>query len=105
MSRELAQPTSGCVAFVREFAKPHFEVLKGILREALPTNVIDEDVNLTALSIVGQVIHHRCARTIIAQLVGDAEVGGYTAERLAEHIADFSLAALGLAGAKQESAR
>lgn len=96
MSRELAQPTAGCVAFVRDFAKPHFEALKAILREALPTNVSTEDLNLTALSIVGQVIHHRCARTIIAQMVGDDEVRGYTAERLAEHIADFSLAAVGL---------
>jgi len=50
------------------------------------------------------VIHHRCAKTIITQLVGEDEVRGYTAERLAEHIADFSLAALGLTNIKTEAA-
>ncbi|MEI7683528.1 MAG: CerR family C-terminal domain-containing protein [Planctomycetota bacterium] len=105
MSRELAQPTSGCVAFVRDFARPHFEALKSILREALPEDVSGERVNLTALSIIGQVIHHRCARTIIVQMVGDEEARGYTAERLAEHIADFSLAAVGLAGANESAKR
>lgn len=95
MSRELAQPTEGCLAFVREFAKPHFEALTGILRETRP-GADAEKIHLIALSIVGQVIHHRCARTIIAQLVGDEECARYTAERLGEHIADFSLAALGL---------
>lgn len=96
MSRELSQPTSGCVAFVRDFAGPHFELLKSILRDALPTDVSAETVNLTALSIIGQVIHHRCARTIIGKLVGEKELKRYTADRLAEHIADFSLAAVGL---------
>lgn len=95
MSRELAQPTEGCLAFVREFARPHFEVLTAILREVRP-DADHETLNLTALSIVGQVIHHRCARTIIAQLVGDEECARYTAERVGRHIADFSLAALGL---------
>jgi AcrR family transcriptional regulator len=105
MSRELAQPTSGCVAFVRDFARPHFELLKGILREALPKDSPAESVNLTALSIVGQVIHHRCAKPIISQMVGEDEASGYTAERLAEHIADFSLAAVGLSDVKAEAAR
>lgn len=97
MSRELAQPTAGCLAFVRDFARPHFEVLTAILREIRPGADL-ETINLIALSIVGQVIHHRCARTIIAQLVGDEECGRYTAERVGQHIADFSLAALGLGG-------
>lgn len=105
MSRELAQPTSGCVAFVRDFARPHFEVLKGILREALPPEASTEQLNLTALSVIGQVIHHRCARTIISQMVGEEETRGYTAERLAEHIADFSLRAVGLAGKPVDAER
>jgi AcrR family transcriptional regulator len=105
MSRELAQPTSGCVAFVRDFARPHFDLLKGILREVLPTNSSQETLNLTALSIVGQVIYHRCAIPIISLMVGDDEASGYTAERLAEHIADFSLAAVGLSDSKAEASR
>jgi AcrR family transcriptional regulator len=96
MARELTQPSAGCAAFVRDFAQPHFEVLNGILREILPTGTSAEQCHLTAISIIGQVIHHRCARTIIAQLVGAKEAATYDAQRLGEHIADFSLAALGL---------
>jgi AcrR family transcriptional regulator len=96
VARELTQPTAGCDAFVRDFARPHFEILCDVLREALPAGTSAEKCHLTAISIIGQVIHHRCGRSIIAQLVGPEEFARYDADRLAEHIADFSLAALGL---------
>jgi TetR/AcrR family transcriptional regulator, regulator of cefoperazone and chloramphenicol sensitivity len=95
VSRELAQPTDGCLAFIRDFARPHFEVLAGLLREVLP-EVDPIRINLTALSIIGQVIHHLCARTIISLIVGP-EVDQYDAATVGRHVADFSLAALGLA--------
>ena len=93
MARELTQPTDACLAFVREFAEPHFRTLLSILEEAA---VPADRRNLTAISIIGQVVHHRCARAIVTKLVGDEEAATYTAERLADHIADLSLAALGL---------
>jgi AcrR family transcriptional regulator len=95
VSRELAQPTDGCLAFVRDFARPHFDVLVGLLGEVLP-NAEPIRLHMTALSIIGQVIHHRCARTIISQIVGP-EVDRYDAATVGRHVADFSLAALGLA--------
>jgi AcrR family transcriptional regulator len=94
MSRELAQPTDGCLAFIRDFARPHFEALVAILRDVLPS-AEPIKLHLTALSIIGQVIHHRCARTIISQIVGP-EVERFDAETIGRHVADFSLAALGL---------
>jgi AcrR family transcriptional regulator len=94
VARELTQPTAGCAAFVRDYARPRFEALCGILRELLPPGTSEEKCHLTAISIIGQVIHHRCARTIIAQLVGPEEASTYDAARLGEHIAEFSLAAL-----------
>jgi AcrR family transcriptional regulator len=96
MARELTQPTEGCAAFVRDFARPHFELLCAILGEILPSGTAADKLHLTAVSIVGQVIHHRCARAIIAQLVGPDEFQTYDADCLGEHIASFSLAALGL---------
>jgi hypothetical protein len=96
MARELTQPSAVCDAFVREFARPHFDLLCGILAEILPAGTAADTLHLTALSIIGQVIHHRCGRAIIAQVVGPEEFATYNADRLADHIADFSLAALGL---------
>jgi AcrR family transcriptional regulator len=96
MGRELSQPSTACEAFVRDFAQPHFQTLRSILHECLPELKDDQKRNLTALSIIGQIIHHRCARKIISRLVGDEEASRYTASTIGEHIADFSLAALGL---------
>ncbi len=98
MARELAQPSSGCTMFIRDFARPHFEVLVGLVRELLPKNTPSERIHLTSLSIVGQIIYHRCARNIIGLMVGVEEATSYTAEKIGEHVAEFSLKALGLTG-------
>src|SRR5262249_29528538 len=58
-ARELTQPRAGCAAFVRDYARPHFEALCRILREVLPADTSEEKCHLTAISILGQVIHHR----------------------------------------------
>jgi hypothetical protein len=97
MAREMGQPTEGCVAFVREFAGPNFDVLRGLLREVLPAGTPAERIDLTGLSIIGQIIHHRCGGTMIRLLIGDDKARAYDAERIGRHVADFSLAALGLA--------
>lgn len=97
MAREVAQPTEGCSAFVRDFAGPHFNLLRELLRGVLPAGTPKQRLDLTALSMIGQVIHHRCAATIIQLMVGEDEAKTYDAETVGRHVADFSLAALGLA--------
>ncbi len=97
IARELTTPSEGCLAFVSDFAEPRFRTLLGILTQVMPATTTLETFHLIAISIIGQCVHHRCARTIIEKLVGVDEANRYTAPRLAEHIADFSLAALGLA--------
>jgi AcrR family transcriptional regulator len=94
VGRELSQPSAACAAFVRDFARPHFELLLGIVNDLVAPETAAEDRHLIVLSVIGQCVHHRCARLIIVQVVGEAEARTYTAERLAEHIADFSLAAI-----------
>jgi AcrR family transcriptional regulator len=97
VARELTQPSTGCLAFVREFARPHLEIVVAILREALPAETCERRLHLYALSIIGQCVYHRCARKIVELMIGEPEFGSYDAACLAEHIADFSLAAIGLA--------
>jgi AcrR family transcriptional regulator len=97
MGRELACPSPACAAVVRELVEPHYREVLTLLDDVLPAETPAETRRLTALSIVGQVVHHRCAAAVVTSLVGDAEAATYTADRLAEQIADFSLAALGLA--------
>ena len=95
MLRELANPSEAGRELVREFIKPHFELLVGILGEILPPAVPAEKKHLIAFSIVGQCFYHRVAAPVITILVGKAEHKTYTPERVADHIAEFTLAALG----------
>jgi AcrR family transcriptional regulator len=107
MMREVFQPTAACIEFVREFVRPTFEILQKILADILPSDVSEVKKHQLGFSIVGQCLHYRLARPVIKLLVGEEEFQTYDARRLAEHIAHFSLAALGLEppqGVRKETA-
>jgi AcrR family transcriptional regulator len=91
--RELSQPSEAGATLVREFIRPLYEINWAIVRELLP-GVAEDQVHLVAFSIVGQIFYHRVGRAVISRLVGEEEHGTYTAERLAEHVTAFSLAAI-----------
>jgi AcrR family transcriptional regulator len=101
--RELAQPTAACAELVQNHIRPSAEALGCILQELLP-DLPDRKRALIAFSIVGQCFFHRFARPIIELLVGADEYRAYGSKLLAEHITQFSLAALGLAGPIKASA-
>jgi AcrR family transcriptional regulator len=98
--RELAHPTAACAEFVQSVVRPNAELLNRILAELLPT-VPERKRRLIAFSIVGQCFFHRFAQPIVAQLVGEEELRSYDSALLAEHITDFSFAALGLQPPRQ----
>jgi AcrR family transcriptional regulator len=92
---EMAQPSAACAELVQNVIRPMAQLLSNILRELLPS--VDEvKRHLIAFSIVGQCFHHRVARPVIALLVGPEEYRGYDTKLLADHITQFSFAALGL---------
>jgi AcrR family transcriptional regulator len=93
--RELAQPTAACAELVQDRIRPFAVVLMQILNELLPSLTVRRR-QLIAFSIVGQCVYHRMAKPIVELLVGPEEYRNYDAELLSEHIAQFSLAALGL---------
>ena len=93
--RELAQPTAACEELVRDNIRPQAEALAAILGELLP-GVPEVKQRLTAFSIVSQCIFYRVATPIIEALVGADEYRTYDTKLLAEHIVQFTLAALGL---------
>lgn len=97
MLREILQPTSACKELAEQYFRRHFEMLLAILRDVLPPDTPEHRVHLVGDSIIGQCLHQRVARQVIAMLVppGDLE-RHYTTDALAEHITEFSLAALGL---------
>jgi AcrR family transcriptional regulator len=95
MMQELAHPTPACAELVRDVIRPRAEVIGGILAELLP-DLPKQKRTLIAHSIIGQCVFHRIAQPIVSLLVGEEEYRNYDADRLADHITEFSFAALGL---------
>ncbi len=95
MMREMAQPTAACVEFVNEYIQPMAHTLGGILTELVP-EASEQQQFLIAFSIVGQCLFYRNDRAIAALLVGEEAFQRYDAELVANHVASFTLRALGL---------
>jgi TetR/AcrR family transcriptional regulator, regulator of cefoperazone and chloramphenicol sensitivity len=97
MMRELAQPTSACAELVREYIAPTAGILMEILDELLPPDLPRWKRFMVAFSIVSQCLYYLQNRPIARLLVGEEDFKWFEEARLAEHIAQFSLAALGAA--------
>jgi len=95
MAREITDPTNACRALVESYIRADFEVLDEILSELLPPGTSDTDRHLVAFSVVGQCLHFKIHRPIAIFLVGEEEIASHDIERLTEHVAHFSLAAVG----------
>jgi len=97
MLRELARPTEACQEVVDDYIRPMADALRSILKDLLGEDFPEERGNLIGFSIVGQVMFYYVHQPIIRLLIGDDAYSQLTVEKLAAHIADFTLAALGLA--------
>jgi TetR/AcrR family transcriptional regulator, regulator of cefoperazone and chloramphenicol sensitivity len=93
--REVSQPTGGaCAEFVRDFVRPAFGMLLSVLDGLLPPEVPSNKRFLLAHSVMGQVLHRHHARHVMKLLLGPDEYGRLTADAWADHITEFTLAAL-----------
>ncbi len=94
MMHELAQPTPALNEVVQHVMRPNARVLCAIAGKLLNRPPQDEVTRLCAASIIGQVVHQVHARPVFAMLWPDLKFGPETLEKIANHIADFSLAGL-----------
>jgi len=95
MLREMIRPSHACETLVREVIRPKFERLMAILRRARP-DLDDRRLTASAFSVIGQCLHYKMARTIAERLIGPEAFAAMDIDYLADHIASFSLAGLGL---------
>ncbi|GAB4139260.1 MAG: CerR family C-terminal domain-containing protein [Planctomycetaceae bacterium] len=95
MMREMLQPTGACRSIIEEFIRPELNRLLGVLDDLLPQDVGEEQRLQIAFSIVGQCLHYRVAGEFVAMLVPEhVRESHYQIDQLAEHISNFSLAAI-----------
>ena len=96
MMREMLRPTRACETLVRETIRPKFERLQAILREICPA-ADERRLNALGFSVIGQCLHYRMARSVSERLIGAEAYQSLDLDYLTDHIAGFTLAALGLA--------
>jgi TetR/AcrR family transcriptional regulator, regulator of cefoperazone and chloramphenicol sensitivity len=105
MQREVLAPTSACRELVEDYIRPQFELLLRILGEVVPPETPAHMRRKIAFSVIGQCLHYRLTGEIVGMLVPADELRArFTVDELADHIAAFSLAALGLAPPMGQSA-
>lgn len=95
MMREMTrhEPTPVTEEVVRENIRPMADLLGKILEELLPELPHQKRI-LIAFSIVGQCLYYRQNRAVGEVLFGQEITSRFSAEYLAEHIAEFTLASL-----------
>jgi AcrR family transcriptional regulator len=93
--RETVEPSGATAEMIEADLRPRIDVLHGIVAELLPEGAPVSQQHLMTFSIIGQCIFYHMNRWLIRQLVGDEEFQSYTIERLADHIARLTLAAVG----------
>jgi AcrR family transcriptional regulator len=95
MMREIVHPSAACAELVQSSIRPQFEILIAILRELFPHESDAEKLRLMAFSIVGQCLFYHFADPVIRNLLSDKEYANLEIDKLAGHITQFSLKALG----------
>ncbi|NMC48073.1 MAG: CerR family C-terminal domain-containing protein [Desulfovibrio sp.] len=94
MAREMVEPTPMLARFVDRFIMPRAEILRRIVAEILGPGADPFLVGLCTQSITGQCRSYVFSRPIVARLFPELTFDEQGVERLAEHIARFSLAAI-----------
>jgi AcrR family transcriptional regulator len=97
MLREMAFPTDACAAVVEDYVRPMANGMRAILLDLLGKDFPEEQGNMIGFSIVGQVLFYYVHQPVIRLLIGADAHDALSVQKLADHIANFSLAAMGLA--------
>lgn len=95
MLREMVSPTRASETLVREAIRPRFDRLSGIIRRICP-GADDRRIHALAFSVVGQCLHYKVTMAISERIVGGDAFARLDLDYLTDHIAHFTLAALGL---------
>ncbi len=94
IAHELARPTPALSRLVKEIIQPNYDRLRNLVGKMLDLAADDEQTCFCVLSIVGQVILYVRAGSFFGSLRPQLKLTPRRVERLANHIAAFSLAYL-----------
>ena len=95
---EFSQPTPAMARVVDEGMRPVYERMREAVGQILGLPRTHETTRLTVNSIIGQVIFYSFSRPVLARLQSELKFTPRQLDRIAEHIAEFSIAYLRKAG-------
>jgi TetR/AcrR family transcriptional regulator, regulator of cefoperazone and chloramphenicol sensitivity len=94
MAHEFAQPTPALSRVVQEVLRPMYDRLREIVGAILGVPRDHDTTRLCTHSVIGQIVHYVVARPVLARLWPELKMTPAQVDRIADHIADFSLAYL-----------
>ena len=95
MSREMIEPTAALDSIVEERIRPMAGMLWQIVADILGCPLNDDRVRNCAISIVSQCVFYHHCRPVISKLLPEQQsLDKVDIDKLADHVARFSLAAM-----------
>jgi AcrR family transcriptional regulator len=94
ITQEMMRPTPALDTLVREMTEPICRQLRGLVAAAAVTSIPTAQLDLLTASILGQCLFYVRSRPMIERLMPELSRGADRVDRIAEHIATFTLAAL-----------
>ncbi len=94
MMHELAAPSEGLSAVLDQVIRPRVQVLEKIVGLLIELPPAHPKTRLCVLSITGQIAHYVNSRALISSIWPEWKLNSEDLNEVANHIADYSLAAL-----------
>jgi AcrR family transcriptional regulator len=91
LTHELAEPTPALRQLINKVGRPLFERMLALIGGMIGLPSSDDRTRLCALSVMGQILVYKFATPLIAGVWPELKLTPAQVERIAEHIADFSL--------------
>jgi len=104
LMHELAQPTPALTRVINDISRPLYERMLALVGGIIGRRPHDEKTRLCVHSVMGQMIVYALARPFLVRLWPELKMTPAQLDRIADHIADFSLAYLKQAGNKRRKA-
>jgi AcrR family transcriptional regulator len=94
LAHELAQPTPALRQLIDKVTRPIYKRLLELIGGTIGLPANDDNTRLCAISVVGQVLAYVLPGPLLAEIWPELKMTPKQVERIADHIADFSLSYL-----------
>lgn len=91
LTHELAEPTPALRQLINKVGRPLFERMLELIGGMIGLPASDDKTRLCALCVMGQILVYKFATPLIAGVWPELKLTPAQVERIADHIADFSL--------------